>query len=68
MVMRYLSHSNIENRNRSTSFNFTGDLDIIAAVDYFDLEESANNDEEADINTKTRLIFTKYLSPISWCL
>ena len=29
--MRYLPHSNIENRNWSASFNFTSDLNVIAA-------------------------------------
>ena len=66
MTIRHLPHSNIENRNRSTSFNFTGDLNVIAAADYFHLEESANDGKEELLaviftNTKTnaRVIFTK---------
>ena len=32
----HLAHSNIENRNRSTTLNFTGDLNVIADGDHGD--------------------------------
>ena len=68
--MIYLPHSNIENRNRSTSFNFTGDLNVIAAADYFHLEESVNDGKEELLaiifttikaNTKTNMTNTRVI-------